>query len=55
MLGTTTSNVNAQEMINLIALAMRNKTTATTLRDGTWTCPSATEALNKILGGLHTP
>jgi len=46
---------NATEAINLVALAMRNKTTATALRDGIWTHPSTTEALNEVLGELHTP
>ena len=42
-------------MINLVALAMRNRITATALRNGIWTHPSTTEALNEVLGELHTP
>ena len=55
VLGATIFSVDAQEVINLVALAMRNKTTATALRDGIWTHPSTTEALNEVLGELHTP
>lgn len=52
ILGARLFHVDAQEVINLIALAMRAGTTATQLRDGIWTHPSSTEALNETLGKL---
>ena len=55
VLGATIFSVDAQEVINLVALAMRSRITATALRDGIWTHPSTTEALNEVLGELHTP
>ena len=55
VLGATIFSVDAQEVINLVALAMRNTITATALRNGIWTHPSTTEALNEVLGELHTP
>ena len=45
---------NATEAINLVALAMRAGVTATQLRDGIWTHPSSTEALNEVLATLPT-
>ncbi|MCK9250302.1 MAG: FAD-dependent oxidoreductase [Solirubrobacteraceae bacterium] len=51
--GATWLGVDAQETINLVALAMRAGVTATELRDGIWTHPSSTEALNEVLGELH--
>jgi len=53
ILGATVFSVDAQEVINLIALAMRVGITASTLRDGIWTHPSSTEALNEVLAGLQ--
>ena len=44
--------LDAQEFVNLVALAMRVGVTATQLRDGTWTHPSTTEALNEVLAEL---
>ncbi len=52
ILGARLFHVDAQEVINLIALAVRTGTTATQLRDGIWTHPSSTEALNETLGKL---
>ncbi|WP_223690494.1 FAD-dependent oxidoreductase [Leifsonia poae] len=52
VVGATVFSVDAQEVINLIALAMRAGVTASELRDGIWTHPSSTEALNEVLGGL---
>ncbi len=52
ILGARLFHVDAQEVINLVALAMRTGTTATQLRDGIWTHPSSTEALNETLGTL---
>jgi pyruvate/2-oxoglutarate dehydrogenase complex dihydrolipoamide dehydrogenase (E3) component len=53
LLGATVFSIDAQEIINLVALAMRAGVTAATLRDGIWTHPSSTEALNEVLAGLH--
>lgn len=53
ILGATLFCVDAQEVINTIALAMRMGTTAAQLRDGIWTHPSSTEALNEVLGGVR--
>lgn len=53
VLGATVLSIDAQEVINLVALAMRAGVTATELRDGIWTHPSSTEALNEVLGALQ--
>ncbi len=53
ILGATILATDAQEGINLIALAMRLGATASQLRDGIWTHPSSTEALNEVLGELR--
>ncbi len=53
VVGATLLCVDAQEVINLIALAMRTGTTASQLRDGIWTHPSTTEALNEVLDALR--
>ncbi|GAA4529458.1 FAD-dependent oxidoreductase [Brachybacterium paraconglomeratum] len=52
ILGARLFHVDAQEVINLLALAMRTGTTATQLKNGIWTHPSSTEALNETLGKL---
>lgn len=52
VLGATVFSTDAQEVINLVALAMRVGVTATQLRDGIWTHPSSTEALNEVLATL---
>lgn len=52
LLGARLFHVDSQEIINLLALAMRAGITATQLRDGIWTHPSSTEALNEVLGQL---
>lgn len=49
VLGAAVFSIDAQEVINLIALAMRHGVTATELRDSIWTHPSSTEALNEVL------
>lgn len=41
--------MDAQEPINLVALAMRAGVAATQLREGIWTHPSTTELLNEVL------
>lgn len=52
ILGARLLHVDAQEVINLVALAMRTGTTATQLREGIWIHPSSTESLNEVLGSL---
>lgn len=52
VLGVALMHVHSQEVINLVALAMRHSITATELRDATYTHPSATEALYEVLGAL---
>lgn len=49
ILGAALHTVDAQELVNLVALAMRTGTPAADLRDGIWTHPSTTEALNEVL------
>jgi pyruvate/2-oxoglutarate dehydrogenase complex dihydrolipoamide dehydrogenase (E3) component len=53
VVGATVFSIDAQEVINLLALAMRAGVTASELRDGIWTHPSSTEALNEVLGELR--
>ena len=55
MLGAALMHVESQEVINLVALAMRHGITASQLRDGIYTHPSSTEALNEVLGDLAPP
>lgn len=52
VLGATVFSNDSQEVINLLALAMRAGVTASALREGIWTHPSSTEALNEVLAGL---
>lgn len=52
ILGARLFHVDSQEVINLVALAMRAGVTASELRDGIWTHPSSTEALNEVLAEL---
>ncbi len=49
LLGATVFCVDSQELINLVALAMRAGVRVDELRDGIWTHPSSTEALNEVL------
>lgn len=49
VLGAALLSVDAQELVNTVALAMRSGTTASTLRDSIWTHPSSTEAFNEVL------
>lgn len=53
VLGATVFSIDAQEVINLLALAIRAGVTASELRDGIWTHPSSTEALNEVLADLR--
>ncbi|ETK34908.1 FAD-dependent oxidoreductase [Microbispora sp. ATCC PTA-5024] len=49
ILGATLLSVDAQEMINFVALAMRHGVTASELRDTVYTHPTSTEAFNEVL------
>lgn len=49
ILGAALLSVDAQELINTVALAMRTGTPAAALRDAIWTHPSSTEAFNEVL------
>jgi probable pyridine nucleotide-disulfide oxidoreductase len=53
VLGAALLNVDSQEVINLVSLAMRHGVTATQLRDGIYTHPSTTEGLNEVLATRH--
>jgi probable pyridine nucleotide-disulfide oxidoreductase len=53
VLGAALLNVDSQEVINLVSLAMRQGVTATRLRDGIYTHPSTTEGLNEVLATRH--
>ncbi|WP_030908289.1 FAD-dependent oxidoreductase [Streptomyces sp. NRRL F-5126] len=48
VLGAALLTIDAQEIINTVALAMRHGITATQLRDSIYTHPSSTEALNEV-------
>lgn len=52
VLGAALMHVHSQEVINLVALAIRHQVGAAELRDGIWTHPSTTEELNEVLGAL---
>jgi pyruvate/2-oxoglutarate dehydrogenase complex dihydrolipoamide dehydrogenase (E3) component len=52
ILGAALLSVDAQELINTVALAMRHGITATGLRDSIYTHPSSTEAFNEVLGTI---
>jgi pyruvate/2-oxoglutarate dehydrogenase complex dihydrolipoamide dehydrogenase (E3) component len=49
VLGAALLSIDAQELINTVALAMRSGFTASRLRDSIWTHPSSTEAFNEVL------
>jgi pyruvate/2-oxoglutarate dehydrogenase complex dihydrolipoamide dehydrogenase (E3) component len=53
VLGAALLNVDSQELINLVSLAMRHRITAAELRDGIYTHPSSTEGLNEVLSALQ--
>ena len=56
VLGATLFCVDSQELVNLVALAMRVGVPASDLRDGIWTHPSSTEAVNEVFTALpRTP
>jgi pyruvate/2-oxoglutarate dehydrogenase complex dihydrolipoamide dehydrogenase (E3) component len=48
ILGAAILSIDAQEIINTVALAIRHKITATELRDSIYTHPSSTEAFNEV-------
>lgn len=48
ILGAALLSVDAQELINTVALAMRHGITASDLRDSIYTHPSSTEAFNEL-------
>ncbi|WP_068399944.1 FAD-dependent oxidoreductase [Kribbia dieselivorans] len=52
VLGASLVHVDSQEVINLVALAMRHGITATELKNSIYTHPSSTEALNEVLGTI---
>lgn len=52
VLGATLFCIDSQELINLVALAIRAGVTADALMNGIWTHPSSTEALNEVLAEL---
>ena len=49
ILGAALLSIDAQEVVNTVALAMRHDITATELRDAIYTHPSSTEAFNQLL------
>jgi pyruvate/2-oxoglutarate dehydrogenase complex dihydrolipoamide dehydrogenase (E3) component len=53
VLGAALLNVDSQELINLVSLAMHHGLTATELRDGIYTHPSSTEGFNEVLSALQ--
>jgi pyruvate/2-oxoglutarate dehydrogenase complex dihydrolipoamide dehydrogenase (E3) component len=52
ILGAALFSVDSQELINLVAFAIKHGVTATELRDGIYTHPSSTEAFNEVLTTL---
>ena len=52
ILGAALLSVDAQELINTVALAMRHGITAAELRDAVYTHPSSTEAFNDVLATI---
>lgn len=50
ILGAALLSIDAQELINIVALAMRHGIKARELRDTIYTHPSSTEAFNDVLG-----
>jgi pyruvate/2-oxoglutarate dehydrogenase complex dihydrolipoamide dehydrogenase (E3) component len=50
ILGAAVLSIDAQELINTVALAMRHGIKASQLRDANYSHPSSTEAFNDVLG-----
>ena len=55
ILGAALLSIDAQEIINTVALAIRHNITATELRDSIYTHPSSTEALNEVFDKVVSP
>lgn len=56
ILGAALLSIDAQEIINTVALAIRHNITATELRDSIYTHPSSTEAFNEVFDKvIHKP
>ncbi|ODU05653.1 MAG: pyridine nucleotide-disulfide oxidoreductase [Pseudonocardia sp. SCN 72-86] len=53
ILGAALLSIDAQEIINVVTLAMRHNITATALRDAIYTHPSSTEAFNEVIGSVR--
>lgn len=53
ILGATIFSIDSQELVNMVALAIRLGAKVSDLRDGIWTHPSSTEAFNEVLGTLE--
>ncbi len=49
VLGAALHSIDAQEIVNTVALSIRHNITATQLRNSIYTHPSSTEALNGVL------
>ncbi|NYH86771.1 pyruvate/2-oxoglutarate dehydrogenase complex dihydrolipoamide dehydrogenase (E3) component [Actinopolymorpha cephalotaxi] len=52
VLGAAVHSVDAQEIINTVALAIRHDVTATELRNAIYTHPSSTEAMNEVFDNI---
>jgi pyruvate/2-oxoglutarate dehydrogenase complex dihydrolipoamide dehydrogenase (E3) component len=52
ILGAALLAIDAQELINTVALAMRHGVKAAELRDAIYTHPSSTAAFNDVLGTI---
>jgi pyruvate/2-oxoglutarate dehydrogenase complex dihydrolipoamide dehydrogenase (E3) component len=52
ILGAALFSIDSQELINLVAFAIKHGATATELRDGIYTHPSSTEAFNEVFTTL---
>ena len=52
VLGGAILSIDAQEIINTLALAMRQGVTATQLKNAIYTHPSSTEAFNEVFGTI---
>ncbi|MEV6646518.1 FAD-dependent oxidoreductase [Amycolatopsis sp. NPDC051371] len=50
ILGAALLSIDAQEVVNTVALAIRHNITATELRTSIYTHPSSTEAFNEVFG-----
>lgn len=55
ILGAALLSIDAQELINTVALAIRHRIAATELRNTIYTHPSSTEAFNEVLGTALMP